>query len=136
MAVTSIARDQFRVTVGVDTHKYSHTGHARTNWGVTWVDLGSIVAFGIEGTSSYGAGLTCYFGPKAAWSSRSFGPAGRLGTSAASQTQSMLRQQQPQSSRARLGAFPQPATRRSKCCERFGLPGALRPRHARRQSLP
>lgn len=77
MAVASIARDPLHVTVGVDTHKYSHTGHAKDQLGrdlghlevaanpkgyaalLAWAaDLGPVTAFGVEGTSSYGAGLT------------------------------------------------------------------------------
>jgi transposase len=66
-----------KVIVGVDTHKYVHGAVAIDVWGVRledrsfpadsggyrqllgWaVELGPIEAFGIEGTGSYGAGLT------------------------------------------------------------------------------
>ncbi len=79
MAVASMAHDQIHVTFGVDTHKYAHTVHAKDQLGrdlghleipahskgyaelLAWANhLGSVVAFGIEGTSSYGAGLTRY----------------------------------------------------------------------------
>ena len=81
MASASIAQaaDSLRVTVGVDTHKYSHTGHAKDHLGrdlgyleiaanakgyaalAAWAGgFGTVAAFGIEGTSSYGAGLTRY----------------------------------------------------------------------------
>jgi transposase len=33
MAAASIAHDQLHVTVGVDTHKYLHTGHAKDQLG-------------------------------------------------------------------------------------------------------
>jgi transposase len=79
MAAASIAHDQLHVTVGVDTHKYSHTGHAKDQLGrdlghleipanpkgyatlLSWANsLGPVAALGVEGTSSYGAGLTRY----------------------------------------------------------------------------
>src|SRR4051794_12683100 len=66
-----------KVIVGVDTHKHVHVAVAIDVWGIrledrsfpadsggyrqliTWaVELGPIEAFGIEGTGSYGAGLT------------------------------------------------------------------------------
>lgn len=76
---TSIAPDAppRKVIVGVDTHKHVHVAVAIDTWGarledrsftadsggyrdlVAWADgLGRIEAFGIEGTGSYGAGLT------------------------------------------------------------------------------
>jgi transposase len=79
MAVASIAYEPLHITVGVDTHKYSHTGNAKDHLGrdlghyeipanlkgyaalLSWANsLGPIAAFGVEGTSSYGAGLTRY----------------------------------------------------------------------------
>lgn len=81
MAAASIAHadDPVRVTVGVDTHKDSHVGHAKDELGRDLGHLevpttargyaallasarshGEVVAFGVEGTSSYGIGLTRY----------------------------------------------------------------------------
>jgi transposase len=81
MAVASIAhtRDPVRVTVGVDTHKDSHVGHAKDELGrdlghlevsatargyaalLAWAQsYGEVAAFGVEGTSSYGLGLSRY----------------------------------------------------------------------------
>jgi hypothetical protein len=82
MAAPSIAEVRAHVTVGVDTHKHSHLGSAKDELGrtlgqleiptnprgyadlLTWArSLGRVVAFGVEGTSSYGAGLKrflCY----------------------------------------------------------------------------
>ena len=69
--------DTWKVIVGVDTHKYVHVAVAIDSRGIrlgdqsfvadsggyqaliAWADtLGRIEAFGIEGTGSYGAGLT------------------------------------------------------------------------------
>jgi len=77
MAAPSIADVRAHVTVGVDTHKHSHLGSAKDELGrtlgqleiptnprgyadlLTWArSLGQVAAFGVEGTSSYGAGLT------------------------------------------------------------------------------
>ena len=81
MAVASIAHehDPVRVTVGVDTHKDSHVGHAKDGLGrdlghlevpttargyaalLAWAQsYGEVAAFGVEGTSSYGIGLSRY----------------------------------------------------------------------------
>jgi len=77
MAETRIAHDdQVRVTVGVDTHKDTHVARAKDQLGrrlgeraipttpagyadlLGWAEgLGVLEAFGLEGTSSYGAGL-------------------------------------------------------------------------------
>jgi transposase len=77
MAALSIARVPANVTVGVDTHKHSHVARAKDGLGrdlgqleigtdprgyaglLAWAQgFGPVVTFGIEGTSSYGAGLT------------------------------------------------------------------------------
>jgi Transposase len=81
MAAASLAHahDPVRVTVGVDTHKDSHLGHAKDELGrdlgqlevpttarayaalLAWArSHGEVVAFGVEGTSSYGIGLSRY----------------------------------------------------------------------------
>jgi transposase len=81
MAVASIAHvhDPVRITVGVDTHKESHVGHAKDDLGrdlghlevptttrgyaalLAWAQsFGVVAAFGVEGTSSYGVGLSRY----------------------------------------------------------------------------
>ena len=81
MAAASIAHahDPARVTVGVDTHKDTHVGHAKDELGrdlghlevpttargyaalLAWArSHGEVVAFGVEGTSSYGIGLSRY----------------------------------------------------------------------------
>ena len=81
MAVASIAHAHvpLRVTVGVDTHKETHVGHAKDELGrdlghlevpttmrgyaalLAWANShGEVVAFGVEGTSSYGMGLSRY----------------------------------------------------------------------------
>ena len=77
MAETRIAHDdQVRVTVGVDTHKDTHVARAKDQLGrrlgeraipttpagyadlLAWAEgLGVLESFGLEGTSSYGAGL-------------------------------------------------------------------------------
>ena len=77
MAETRIAHDdEVRVTVGVDTHKDTHVARAKDQLGrrlaeraipttpagyaglLAWAkDLGALETFGLEGTSSYGAGL-------------------------------------------------------------------------------
>jgi len=77
MAETRIAHDDpVRVTVGVDTHKDTHVARAKDQLGrrlgemaipttpagyadlLAWAkDLGAVETFGLEGTSSYGAGL-------------------------------------------------------------------------------
>jgi len=77
MAETRIAHDdQVRVTVGVDTHKDTHVARAKDQLGrrlgeraipttpagyadlLAWAKgLGVVETFGLEGTSSYGAGL-------------------------------------------------------------------------------
>jgi transposase len=75
MAVASIAHahDPVRATVGVDTHKDTHVGHAKDELGrdlghlevpttargysalLAWArSHGEVVAFGVDGTSSYG----------------------------------------------------------------------------------
>jgi hypothetical protein len=77
MAALSIADVPANVTIGVDTHKHSHIARAKDGIGrhlgqleietnpcgyaelLAWAQgFGSVVTFGIEGTSSYGAGLT------------------------------------------------------------------------------
>lgn len=77
MAALSIAEVPANVTVGVDTHKHSHIARAKDGLGrhlgqleieadprgyaglLAWAQgFGPVVTFGIEGTSSYGAGLT------------------------------------------------------------------------------
>src|SRR5258708_11262413 len=77
MAALSIADIPANVTVGVDTHKHSHIARAKDGLGrhlgqleietdprgyaslLAWAQgFGPVVTFGIEGTSSYGAGLT------------------------------------------------------------------------------
>jgi transposase len=77
MAALSIADVPANVTVGVDTHKHSHIARAKDGLGrhlgqleietdprgyaglLAWAQgFGPVVTFGIEGTSSYGAGLT------------------------------------------------------------------------------
>ncbi len=77
MAALSIADVPANVTVGVDTHKHSHVARAKDGLGrhlgqlevgtdpggyadlLAWAQgFGPVVTFGIEGTSSYGAGLT------------------------------------------------------------------------------
>ncbi len=77
MAALSIADVPSNVTVGVDTHKHSHIARAKDGLGrhlgqleietdprgyaglLAWAqEFGPVVTFGIEGTSSYGAGLT------------------------------------------------------------------------------
>ena len=77
MAALSIADVPSNVTVGVDTHKHSHIARAKDGLGrhlgqleidtdprgyaglLAWAQgFGPVVTFGIEGTSSYGAGLT------------------------------------------------------------------------------
>jgi len=77
MAALSIADVPANVTVGVDTHKHSHVALAKDGLGrhlgqlevgtdlggyadlLAWAHgFGPVVTFGIEGTSSYGAGLT------------------------------------------------------------------------------
>ena len=77
MAALSIACVPANVTVGVDTHKHSHIARAKDGLGrhlgqleietdprgyaglLAWAqEFGPVVTFGIEGTSSYGAGLT------------------------------------------------------------------------------
>ena len=77
MAALSIADVPPNVTVGVDTHKHSHIARAKDGLGrhlgqleietdprgyaglLAWAqEFGPVVTFGIEGTSSYGAGLT------------------------------------------------------------------------------
>ena len=77
MAALSIADVPGNVTVGVDTHKHSHLARAKDGLGrhlcqleigtdpggyaglLAWAQgFGPVVTFGIEGTSSYGAGLT------------------------------------------------------------------------------
>jgi transposase len=78
MAATRIAHDdEVRVTVGVDTHKDRHVAQAKDQLGrrlgekiipttpagyrdlLGWAeDLGEVDTFGLEGTGSYGAGLT------------------------------------------------------------------------------
>lgn len=73
----SIAADARKIIVGVDTHKYVHVAVAIDTFGIRlehrsfaadsggykdlidWAErLGRVDAFGIEGTGSYGAGLT------------------------------------------------------------------------------
>ena len=77
MAALSIADVPANVTIGVDTHKHSHIARAKDGMGrhlgqleietdprgyarlLAWAQgFGPVVTFGIEGTSSYGAGLT------------------------------------------------------------------------------
>jgi len=77
MAALSIADVPANATVGVDTHKHSHIARAKDGLGrhlgqleietnprgyaglLDWAQgFGPVVTFGIEGTSSYGAGLT------------------------------------------------------------------------------
>ena len=77
MAALSIADVPATVTIGVDTHKHSHIARAKDGLGrhlgqleiqtdprgyaglLAWAqEFGPVVTFGIEGTSSYGAGLT------------------------------------------------------------------------------
>ena len=77
MAASSIAEVTASVTVGVDTHKHAHVASAKDELGrglgqleiptnpggyvdlLTWAKrFGPPLTFGIEGTSSYGAGLT------------------------------------------------------------------------------
>ena len=77
MAALSIAEVPANVTVGVDTHKHSHIARAKDGLGrhlgqleiatdprgyaglLAWAQgFGPVVTFGVEGTSSYGAGLT------------------------------------------------------------------------------
>ncbi len=77
MAALSIADVPANVTVGVDTHKHSHIARAKDGLGrhlgqleigtdprgyaglLAWAQgFGPVITFGIEGTSSYGAGLT------------------------------------------------------------------------------
>jgi len=77
MAELSIADVPAKVTVGVDTHKHSHIARAKDGLGrhlgqleietdprgyaglLAWAQgFGPVVTFGIEGTSSSGAGLT------------------------------------------------------------------------------
>jgi transposase len=77
MAALSIADVSANVTVGVDTHKHSHLARAKDGLGrhlgqleietnphgyadlLDWAQgFGSVLTFGIEGTSNYGAGLT------------------------------------------------------------------------------
>jgi len=79
MTATSIADVSATVTVGVDTHKHTHTATARDGLGrglgeivvdttprgyaalVAWaIGFSGEVTFGVEGTSSYGAGLARY----------------------------------------------------------------------------
>lgn len=77
--MTSIARSRGDIVVGVDTHKDNHVGVVLDGVGgrlgdlsvpatpagydqlVTWADAqGQVVAYGVEGTGSYGAGLASY----------------------------------------------------------------------------
>jgi transposase len=77
MAALSIADVPAKVTIGVDTNKHSHIARAKDGLGrhlgqleietdprgyaglLAWAqEFGPVVTFGIEGTSSYGAGLT------------------------------------------------------------------------------
>ena len=79
MAAASIAESKADVIVGVDTHKDTHVGHAKDELGrdlghlevpttargyaalLAWArSHGEVVAFGVEGTSSYGIGLSRY----------------------------------------------------------------------------
>ena len=79
MAAASIAESNADVIVGVDTHKHSHFAKAKDQLGrdfgsarnpdrhvrlcrlLSWAQgLGEVIAFGVEGTSSYGAGLARY----------------------------------------------------------------------------
>src|SRR5215831_12790016 len=74
--MTSMALGRSDVVVGVDTHKHEHVAVALDGLGgrlgelaivanpggyaelVAWADqLGTVVAFGVEGTGSYGSGL-------------------------------------------------------------------------------
>ncbi len=105
--------EQFRsghVVIGVDTHKHIHVAAVMDSIGGTLATLtiatdtagfrqllhwaagfGKIIAFGIEGTGSYGAGLTSFVrrhGHKVVEVSR---PDRRLRSSTASPTHSMLR---------------------------------------------
>ena len=76
MAAASIAESNADVIVGVDTHKHSHFAKAKDQLGrdldqleiptgtsgyadlLSWAQgLGRVIVFGVEGTSSYGAGL-------------------------------------------------------------------------------
>ena len=76
MAAASIAESKADVIVGVDTHKHSHFAKAKDQLGrdldqleiptgtsgyadlLSWAQgLGRVIVFGVEGTSSYGAGL-------------------------------------------------------------------------------
>jgi len=90
MAAVSIAHahDPVRVAVGVDTHKNTHVGHAKDELGrdlgnlevpttargyaalLAWArSHGEVVAFGVEGTSSYGIGLSRYLQGEGLWGS-------------------------------------------------------------------
>ena len=97
MAETRIAHDdQVRVTVGVDTHKDTHVARAKDQLGrrlgeraipttpagyadlLAWAKgLGVVETFGLEGTSSYGAGLAATCAVRDRSSSRSSAPTAR-----------------------------------------------------------
>ena len=97
--------------VGVDTHKHVHVAVAIDTWGVrlegrtfsadsggyrqliSWAEAhGPIEAFGIEGTGSYGAGLTSAVRVPVTGSSRSTGRTGAVVERTANRTRSTPRQ--------------------------------------------
>jgi transposase len=98
------------IIVGVDTHKQTHAAVAITELGARLAALtipvdtagyrvleawacspGKVRAFGVEGTGSYGAGLSRFLCEKGLWSMRSPAQTGGYATGRAKRTTSMQR---------------------------------------------
>ena len=121
------------VIIGVDTHKDVHAAAAISGAGVhlatttipasskgygaleAWAkSMGAIQAFGIEGTGSYGAGLSRFFASQDIPSSRSTGPIGSCGISMAKATPWMPKAPRAPCLLARLPDSRSPARARSR----------------------
>lgn len=76
--------------LGTETFPATAAGYRRL---LRWLERhGTLVKVGVEGTASYGAGLTRYLASEGVGWSRSTGPTGSGAVVAASPTLSMLRQ--------------------------------------------
>ncbi len=152
MAALSIADVSANVTVGVDTHKHSHLARAKDGLGrhlgqleietnphgyadlLDWAQgFGSVLTFGIEGTSSYGAGLTRFLRARGQVVIEVLRPDAEIDASEASPILSMPMPPRVLSNLAGPRPHPRPAMRASSWAERSRSRSRPRSRHGPKQ---
>jgi len=83
----AVAVDHFGGILGVESFEVTEAGYRRLS---AWLaGLGELALAGVEGTGSYGAGLTRYLHQIGSRSSKSIGPTVRAGIGTVSPTKSM-----------------------------------------------